>query len=292
MIFHSITHCSSRKASPPSVVLSGPAMTQAELAKKWCSKSSKISETETAANLYTGRGYRKLVSRIPKNQRLLIVSAGLGLVDCSTMIPSYDCTIANGSKTSLNKYVNGKVQLTNWWNSISTSKFSEGKIANLLPEPDFILISLTSNYLSLVAEDLLNTNTTKVIFIGPKTKLLDLGVNVIRAPYTDAFDGPDSPMPGIKADFAQRCHADFIGRLKKYGDLTFALQSVVQDMKNWRKTQPVKNKSSNDEEILTLIKKYKNKFTAIGKMNKFFRHELNIACEQKRFTKLYRQVEG
>ena len=71
MIFHSITHCSSRKASPPSVVLSGPAMTQAELAKKWCSKSSKISETETAANLYTGRGYRKLVSRIPKNQRLV-----------------------------------------------------------------------------------------------------------------------------------------------------------------------------------------------------------------------------
>ncbi len=292
MIFHSITHCSARKVSPPTVALSGPIMAQAELAKKWCSKSSKVSETVTAANLYTGRGYRKLVSRIPETQRLLIVSAGLGLVDSSTMIPSYDCTIANGSKTSLNKYVNGKVNLNDWWNSISTSKFSEGKIANLLPKADFILISLTSNYLSLVAEDLFKTNTKKVIFIGPKTKLPDLGVDVIKAPYIDAFDGPDSPMPGIKADFAQRCHTDFIGRLEKYGDLTFALQSVVQDMKIWRKPQSIKNKSSDDVKILTLIQEYKDKFTAIGKMHKFFRHELNIACEQKRFTKLYRQVEG
>ena len=99
-------------------------------------------------------------------------------------------------------------------------------------------------------------------------------------------------MPGIKADFAQRCHADFIGRLEKYGDLTLALQSVFQDMKNWRKPQLIKNKSSDDIEILTLIQEHKNKFTAIGKMHKFFRHELNIACEQKRFTKLYRKVEG
>ena len=64
------------------------------------------------------------------------------------------------------------MNLNDWWNSISTSKFSEGKIANLLPQA-IILISLTSNYLSLVAEDC-SKHTKKVIFIGPKTKLPDL----------------------------------------------------------------------------------------------------------------------
>lgn len=292
MIFHSITHCSALKATPPDVVLKGPSMPQNKLAKQWCSRLSKVQKTVSAINLYTGRGYRALVNKTPQNQRLLIVSAGLGLVDCATVIPSYDCTIAVGSETSLDKHVEGKVCLSDWWNSISTSDFSEGKIADLQPKADFTLISLTSNYLELVAEDLRNTNTAKVIFVGPKIKLPNLGADIIRAPYTDAFDGPDSPMPGVKSDFAQRCHADFIMRLKKYDDLTFALQSVSQDMKTWSAPKRLNNKSFDDAEISRLIHEHKDKFSAIGKLHRFFRHELNVACEQKRFTKLYRQVLG
>lgn len=292
MIFHSITHCSALKATPSDAVLNGPVMPQKQLAKNWCSKVLKAQKSLNAANLYTGRGYRLLVGKIPKEQRLFIVSAGLGLVDCETVIPSYDCTIAAGSETSLSKYVEGKICLSDWWNSISKSGFSDGKIADIQPDADFILISLTSNYLDLVAEDLRNTNTVKIIFVGPKVKLPDLGADVIRAPYTDAFDGPDSPMPGVKSDFAQRCHADFISRLKKYGDVTFALQSVSHDMKIWNAPKRLNNKSFDDAEILRLIHEHKDKFTAIGKLHRFFRHELNVACEQKRFTKLYRQVIG
>ena len=55
-------------------------MAQAELAKKWCSKSSKVSETVTAANLYTGRGYRKLVSRIPEPKAINCFNR-IGIVD-------------------------------------------------------------------------------------------------------------------------------------------------------------------------------------------------------------------
>ena len=151
MIFHSITHCSALKATPPDVVLNGPIMPQNKLVKNWCSGLSRVQETVSAKDLYTGRGYQALVSKVPQNQRLLIVSAGLGLVDSATMIPSYDCTIAAGSETSLSKHVDGKICLGDWWISISKSGFSEGKIADLQPNADFILISLTSNYLDLVA---------------------------------------------------------------------------------------------------------------------------------------------
>ena len=143
-----------------------------------------------------------------------------------------------------------------------------------LPDPcsirNFILINLTANYVDLVAEDLRNTKATKVIFVGPKVKLPDLGADVIRAPYRAAFDRPDSPMTGVKSDFAQRCHADFITRLIKYDDVTLALQSVSHDMKIWSAPKRLNNKSFDDAEILRLILEHKDKFTAIGKLHQVF----------------------
>ena len=69
MIFHSITHCSALKATPPDVVLNGPIMPQSKLAKNWCSGLSRVQETVSAKDLYTGRGYQALVSKgSPKSE--------------------------------------------------------------------------------------------------------------------------------------------------------------------------------------------------------------------------------
>jgi len=70
------------------------------------------------------------------------------------------------------------------------------------------------------------------------------------------------------------------------------LDSVRGDMSKWSPQKKLNNQKFDDAEISRLIQKHKNDFSAINSMHRFFRHELNVACEQKRFTKLYRQILG
>jgi len=290
MKFFSFTHCSAKKSTPPKLILDCPPMDQFKLANEWRSKISGSLATTPASDLYVGRGYKTLLERLHGNQELFIVSAGLGLVEKTKPIPSYDCTIAKGFKSSLENFVEGQVSLTQWWEDLSSSDFSDGKISNLKGTADFYLVGLTANYLQMVSQDLRETDAVKVIICGPKIQIPDLGSDVIRVPYTSAFDGPQCPIRGVKSDFVQRCHADFISRLVKYNDLTFALQSVLHDMQNWEEPHRLNNQSLDDVAILELILKHKCKFASMGKLHKFFRHELHIAGEQKRFSNLYKKV--
>ena len=114
----------------------------------------------------------------------------------------------------------------------------------------------------------------------------EFGQEIIRAPYTSAFDGPNGPDRGTKSDFAQRTHADFLQRLSKGMTPEDAISSVAEDMREWAPQKKLNNQKFGDAEIIRLIKKHLADFTAIGTMHRFFRHELNVACEQKRFTKL------
>lgn len=292
MKFISITHCSAQKSAPSEVSLNGTVMSQSNLEASWLSQINKKTGSLAASNLYKGRGFQTLLKKLWGGHSLYVVSAGLGLVNIKEEIPSYDCTISSGHKSSLDNNCSDKPNLTEWWRAISTGQFSSGLISELKEKPDFILISLTLKYLKMVEEDLRKTDIVKIIFTGPSNKINDLGQNVIRAPYANPLDGPDSPIRGTKSDFAQRCHSDFLERLRMHNDLDISLASVEQDMTQWRRPKEINNQKFNDAEILRLIIGNKDKYNSVGKLHKYFRHELKVACEQKRFTKLYRQAFG
>jgi hypothetical protein len=59
-------------------------------------------------------------------------------------------------------------------------------------------------------------------------------------------------------------------------------------MKTW--ISPVKhnNTKKTDEEISSFIQIYKSKFRNEKELLRHFRYELKIACEEKRFKKLYK----
>ena len=97
----SITHCSALKAIPSQIAPNGMSGGQASIASDWLSKVEKVRPEVPAANLYTGRGYKTLLSRIGNVGGLYVVSAGLGLIPSDRAVPGYDLTIAVGYETRL-----------------------------------------------------------------------------------------------------------------------------------------------------------------------------------------------
>ena len=286
----SITHCSALKAIPSQIAPNGMSGGQASIASDWLSKVEKVRPEVPAANVYTGRGYKTLLSRIGNVGGLYVVSAGLGLIPSDRAVPGYDLTIAVGYETSLDAICDDKPDLPDWWRSVCTTRYSEPSITAISQRSDYLLVSLTANYLKMVREDLQKAACPVVLFTAESNSLRDLGKQIIRAPYTSAFDGPNGPDRGTKSDFAQRTHADFLQRLSKGITPEDAISSVAEDMREWAPQKKLNNQKFGDAEIIRLIKKHRADFTAIGTMHRFFRHELNVACEQKRFTKLVRQV--
>jgi len=288
----SITHCSALKAVPSRINLDGAIRDQADVASDWIHCVNRAPSDLEARKMYVGRGFKSLAARVEGLHELFIVSAGLGLVDGDSRIPSYDCTIASGSNASLDRFCDFRPNLPDWWQSLESSQYTCGSIQNVSRRYDLLLVSLTANYLKMVEQDIRAASCKVVLFTSP-TNWLDRDADqIIQAPYNSSFDGPESPSPGTKSDFAQRCHTDFIARLEKHKSINHALDSVREDMSKWSPQKKLNNQKFDDAEISRLIQKHKNDFSAINSMHRFFRHELNVACEQKRFTKLYRQILG
>ena len=288
----SITFCSSLKKHPPKLLLSDFSGTQSDLEQKWVSAVNDTSPIDLAKNIYRGRWIKSLLNTISSENNFYIVSAGVGLVCSDTKIPSYDCTIANGKINSLNVACEKKPNLQSWWRALCKTKYSHGLIYELAQEYDFILISLTSSYLKLILNDIEMTKKKIVLFTSPGLDFNYTNKNIFKTPYTNAFDGPLCPTKGLKADFAQRCHYDFIYRLKKYHNLEVAINSVKDDMKKWPNPPKINNKRLDDDQLTILIKQHINNFSSIRSLHKFFRHDLKIACEQKRFFILCAKVKG
>ena len=215
----------------------------------------------------------------------------MGLIQSTELVPSYSLTISPGHEVSIQNFIAEKIDPSDWWEKVVTSDFSIPHLSQLADESDLLLVSLTSPYVRMLSSQLRELGRRVMIFTGDHSILDRYGLSSKSSPYTNAFDGRNCPVPGTKGDFAQRIHSDFISRLRAAEmDLEVAIKSVKNDMIDWVAPERKINKRLCDAEILHLIKRHKVKFSDIGSLHKFFRHDLGVACEQKRFSNLYRKL--
>ncbi|MDC3141608.1 hypothetical protein OBA40_09655 [Alphaproteobacteria bacterium] len=288
----SFTHCSASKTKTNnlSIIDLDDFEFLKELSSEWVKSVNKTTPLCLGRNLYNGVGFRKLFKSLG-DENFFIISAGLGLINSTDNIPSYKCTVAEGKKGSIGNHLKEKLDVKEWWNYLVNTKYSRGLIYENINEYDLILFSLTSDYLRMVSEDLNKITKKFYIFTGNKDLAIKLGFEKNLMPYTEVFDGPDGNLRGTNRDFPQRTHVDFLNRLKKYNNFNEAYQSVEIDMKQW--SAPIKhnNAKKTDEEILKLIQFHENKYAKVSELLHFFRHELKVACEEKRFKTLYRNFK-
>ena len=286
----SVTGCSSDK------LFNEPSFMENEIFKNtqaffeyWKKELSKAEKKLPACEMYSGRGFR-LVNERCSSLDLYVVSAGLGLVKASNDIPTYQLTISKGSSVSIQNFIDEDFDATSWWTHLKELNVDIQTFLDLAKNCDFVLMSLSEQYLKMIINDIAWLSNKIIVFSGDKPVSRKIKLLGGQVPYTEKFDGPQCPISGTKIDFAQRCHADFLDRLKKLGSVEKVLTSIKKDMDEWDAPVKLNNKPLSDKEIRLLIKEYKPRFSSIGAMLKFFRHDRKVACEEKRFASLYRSV--
>ena len=230
-----------------------------------------------------------------------IISAGLGLINGTDKIPSYQMTIGKDGTHSLFNFNLQDIKLDIWWNKVTTRLKTNPTCLNKeFQNYDYVIASITAPYLLMVYKDLLKLKEKLLLITGNKALAKSLGFEKNILPYNEALDGKDSYIRGIKRDFAHRAHQDFLSRLikkldyyAKYKNIENSkiifeiIKEIKGDMDSWEKPILPKNKKFNDEFIVDTIKKTFKNFPGYKNLLQHFRKNLGIACEEKRFRKLY-----
>lgn len=148
MTLYIITTCTSKKKFPSSISLNKTIKNNLEdTVNHWKTEINKINKKYIAEDLYAGVQWsnilkaKKILSK-KFDTKLLIMSAGLGLIDSRKRIPSYSSTFAKGnidSVNSINKQTSKSEQF--WWNKINQFDL------NTLEKDAYIFLVLSKNYI-------------------------------------------------------------------------------------------------------------------------------------------------
>jgi len=299
-----ITNCTNRKRLAPKKELRGqalPAGSLIDVATEWNRRRLGTIEGVSAAELYCGRSFQEALGISARHgTNLWIISAGLGLVSAGQIVPPYSLTIANRADDSVApKVTSGGYSSSAWWYHLNQDSVV-APIANLLNHsPNTLtIIAAPEPYIEMVKDDLLSCDKAvlqNLRIIGPRSpKKLGSRLGAYLMPYDERFDGPDSPLPGTRVDFPQRTSRHFVDVVVP--DLAGAAASVhakkvVQTMSQMAPPPVFNRTKKTDEEVISIIIDNWDQVPNSGsKMLRVLRDDLNVACEQGRFSRLYKKA--
>lgn len=252
-------------------------------------------ERTSVRRLYCGRSFcEALLASGALDARLLVASAGFGLVANDAELPSYSVTIVPGSEDYILSRTDGGAK--DWWRAISARS---AHAVPLAPDStDLFLVAVSRAYLFVLQDELTRwspENREKLrLFIRISPTEVDAALRPYLMPYDARFDHPDGPNPGTLSDFAQRAARHFAesilpkltdGRSDQHARL------VNQYLSEFRPIDLPKRTRATDHEVMAFI--HRHWIAAQGqssRMLRVLRDDLGVACEQKRFQELFKQV--
>ncbi|MFO1431312.1 MAG: hypothetical protein U1F76_14405 [Candidatus Competibacteraceae bacterium] len=257
-----------------------------------------------ARQLYCGRGFTEALETAPlTGHSLWILSAGMGLITAADHIPAYDLTLAGTSTNSIrSKIVPGPFRADRWWSHINKLREEQRSLSWLLhrhPKTTLVL-TLSAAYAELVKTDLekldvADLNRLRIIGLASDDPL-PLRLKPLWMPYDDRLDGPDSQIAGTKSDFPQRATRHFIEMILASDPTAPAEQHRTQveaALANKRRPCIPQRERMSDQEILTVITQEWDKAdNSASRMLRILRDDRRIACEQKRFSVLFKQARA
>ena len=300
-----ITSCTNRKRRPVEVGLVASALTRGDLlsvAEEWGGRLKEASNKYPASEVYGGRAFQEARLAAEKvGGRLLIISAGLGAVEASSLIPSYACTVQKGAHDSIAERIEAGFSTSKWWSGLKeTSPYHIDLPATLDGSDGLVLAALSEGYFELIADDLLQSDKSTLarlrIFTRTPASRLPEELQASVMPYDDRLDGPDSPIKGARSDFAPRAMRHFVENIMpsaKDGSAQEHADAVGSVLRDWGYLQKVERERLEDNEIIKLIEKHWDAADgSTSKLLRVFRDELKVACEQGRFAMLARKARA
>jgi hypothetical protein len=298
-----VTNCSKRKRFPPDPrLLAGNLATGSvdEVTREWVCRVGLADAQIEAGSLYSGRQFREsvLASR-SLGATLLIVSAGLGVLRPTDVVPSYGLTVAPGASDGILDRLTNGASAEDWWQAIT--RHFRSLDATVVDDPArLILIALPSPYLSMIEHEIEQFAPERLsrtrIFTGQSFRFRDARLNHLLMPYDTRLDGPNSPARGTKTDFASRALRDFATAVLPFApDATPETHAaaVLSRIERWGFAVLPQRERHSDADLLEIIRTYWNEAGgSASQMLRWVRGELGLACEQGRMKGLYAVVQN
>jgi len=291
-----VTICTRRKktdAVREATAVSLPVGTQSKVGAAWLKRLESLGETAAAEDIYAGRGFaiaREAAEALAG--RLFIASAGLGLVPSSRKIPAYGLTVSPSDPDSVANRISGQLDSADWFEAMLKGPYSDtwSKVANA--GSGRILLALTNSYAAMIGPSLAAlpaATRERLRFFGPSLgEFLPPSLKANVCPHDSRID---TIMPGTKSDLPQRCllhFAQVVGGRPGNCESDFA--KITASLKGVRRpARPVRPRQT-DQQILKLINAHVKAGSGMVKTLRAIRHDHGVACEQGRFTRLYRLV--
>ncbi|MDB5470146.1 MAG: hypothetical protein JWR84_1706 [Caulobacter sp.] len=287
-----IVMCSKRKRAPADPTLSAKDLDSGnaqQVAAVWSERLQQAATTTKAGNLYAGRGFAE-ASRAAAHldARLSIVSAGLGLVDATTEVPSYSLTTSAQDPDNVLKKTGGAS--AEWWNAVQAATPYASKAAT--DETGLILAGLSSGYLAMVANEWSRWPTERLgrLRLFSKERPSGSAAALLPAwmPYDDRLDAAGADCAGTQGDFAQRALRHFAITLGGSQSTTADAAAVRRALNGLSaRTRPDRTRLSDDAVIDLIRENWDVIGGRSGAMLRHLRRTLGFACEQGRFKGLF-----
>jgi hypothetical protein len=229
-----------------------------------------------------------------------VISAGLGLVRSDDLVPNYSLTISEGDGSLQSWLALQNVCSSHWWLALCEALGTTTPLSNLInsqPKSSLVFIALPASYLEMVASDLAFVRADHVRNIRIFTSTAGantLGSNLQRVvmPYDDRLEGIANH-DGTRTDFPHRALKHFVAELQGH-KLTIlpAKASIRNAMDNSRRRIVPKRNRATDRQIVELL--HANWVAYDGsayKLLRYLRDEALVACEQSRFSRLWRKIK-
>ncbi len=291
-----ITTCTNRKRKAVSYHLQMRALSSspmASVAADWCERLQEAAVLYPATEIYGGRGFREAVAAASLlDARLMVVSAGLGLIDAAKAVPSYASTILHDAPDGVPARVTDRFSASDWWAAISKeSPFAMSLRQATDNQAGMILAALSDAYIDMVSAELLSlpeaTLSRLRLFTRASVERVPEGLRGFVMPYDDRLDGPDSEIQGTLSDFASRALRHFAKNIAIPEDGRTAKEhsaAVTASLEGQRAPRKIERARYDDAALLDLIRSHWD--DPSGRSLRRFRDEFNVACEQGRFRAL------
>ncbi len=305
MQFLIITSCTRRKRVGFIPALSAGQLipgTHREVARQWVALAKATEGKMPADQLYVGRAIKevKVVAKILDAQ-LSFASTGFGLIDAKIELPNYDLTVADPTDAIRTKVVDQSFSSQKWWASVNRLGETKSLALQLEESPHLIiLMALPKAYLALINHELAeipkeNSHRLRVFTSPDNLKSLPECIRDAYIPYDERFDGVGSPVPGTRSDYPQRVmrhFAEFVIN-KNSPDLDSEKKDVLKLLSSMNFRKKVERQQVSDDEIRNIVRQHlDNGYVSAAKMLRVFRDDLLIACEQKRFARIFRELNS
>lgn len=293
-----LTACTQRKRITPSPLLCARELeigTLGQVVEAWTAKLATAQAVTPAKDVYCGRSFVEAKKAADSAQaELHIVSAGLGLLHSQQEIPSYNLTVSKGSPDCILDKLQGHGD-ADWWAALGGHKL----LTDVLGRSNgLIVIALPSPYLRMVAPALQRVSDVlcaRIRIVGGRD-VPDLNPRLedVRLPYDDRLDGPQSTLPGTRSDFASRAARHFVENVFSLAPLATAKEHaelVEVALAGWDRPSPKSGARMSDNDLKSIVRDHWSRADGRStKLLRILRDELNIACEQKRFSRLAAEI--